>query len=85
MITACLSLALLVPLGFVSECLRARIAVFFLRSLFLLFLLLLLLLLLCPMGSFNEPWLVGVSSVGETSSVFHFKSFLSTVGSLFEV
>ena len=29
MIAACFSLALLVPLGFVSECLCARIALFF--------------------------------------------------------
>ena len=28
-IAACLSLALLVPLGFVTECLRVRIALFF--------------------------------------------------------
>ena len=28
-IAACLSLALLVPLGFVTECLRARIVLFF--------------------------------------------------------
>ena len=28
-VIACLSLALLVPLGFVTECLRARIALFF--------------------------------------------------------
>ena len=29
MIAACFSLTLLVPLGFVTECLRARIALFF--------------------------------------------------------
>ena len=54
------------PLGFVTECLRARIALFFA----FVVLVAAVVVLLCPMGSFYEPWIVGVSSVRETSSSF---------------